>query len=111
MGPLLFTGRARGAVGAGVAVRIMKGVIDLDPADRVMLDEALTRARALVAELEKQKREIDAAPPPKHISPEQFAEGGHAMIKAIASARRMLVSLEEAERIADQPDKAPPQDA
>lgn len=69
-----------------------------------MLDEALTRARALVAELEKQKKEIDASPPPASITPEQFAEGRHAMIKAIASARRMLVSLEEAERIADAPD-------
>ena len=92
-------------MGAGVAVRIMRGMVDLDPSDRAMLNEAMTRARALVAELEKQKKEIDAAPAPKTISPEQFAEGKHAMIKAIASARRMLVSLEEAERIADAPDE------
>ena len=86
----------------------MQGMVDLDPSDRAMLNEALTRARALVAELEKQKKEIDAAPPPKGITPEQLAEGKHAMIKAIASARRMLVSLEEAERIADAPDEDTP---
>ena len=83
----------------------MRGMVDLDPSDRAMLNEALTRARALVVELEKQKKEIDAAPAPKGISSEQFAEGRHAMTKAIASARRMLVSLEEAERIADAPDE------
>ena len=82
----------------------MPAVMELDPADRAMLDEALVKARHLVEELEKQKREIDAAPPPKHVTPEQFAEGRHAMIKAIASARRMLVSLEEAERIANEPE-------
>jgi hypothetical protein len=80
----------------------MPAVIDLDPADRAMLDEALTRARALVAELEKQKTELDASPP--SIDAGRIAEGRHAMIKAIASARRMLVSLEEAERIADSPE-------
>lgn len=89
-------------VGAGRAARIIAAVMDLDPSDRAMLDEALTRARALVAELEKQKKEIDASPPA--IGAEQLAEGRHAMIKAIASARRMLVSLEEAERLADSPD-------
>jgi hypothetical protein len=82
-------------------------MVDLDPEQRAMLEEALKKARHLVAELEKQKVEIDAAPPPKDISPEQFAEGRHAMIKAIASARRMLVSLEEAERMADAPDEDP----
>jgi len=80
------------------------GMIDLDPSDRAMLDEALKRARHLVAELEKQNKEIEASPMPKDIDPEKYAEGKHAMIKAIASARRMLVSLEEAERIANTPD-------
>lgn len=89
-------------MGADAAFRIMPAVIDLDPANRAMLDEALMRARALVAELEKQKVELDASPP--SITAEQLAEGRHAMIKAIASARRMLASLEEAERIANFPE-------
>lgn len=67
-----------------------------------MLDEALKRARQLVEELEKQKAEIDASPPPKDLSAEDYAEGKHAMIKAVASARRMLVALEAAKQIADE---------
>jgi hypothetical protein len=86
----------------------MPAVIHLDPADRAMLDEALTRARALVAHLEEQKRELDTSPPTS-LDAERLEEGRHAMIKAIASARRMLVSLEEAERIADAPDDPAPQ--
>ncbi len=73
--------------------------MELDSADRAMLDEALIRARALIAELEKRKKELDVLPP--SMGPEQLAEGRHAMMKAIASARRMLVSLEEAEEIAE----------
>ena len=80
----------------------MPAVMELDPADRAILDDALVKARALVAELEKQKREVDASPP--SIPAEDLAEGRHAMVKAIASARRMLVSLEEAERIANSPE-------
>jgi hypothetical protein len=80
----------------------MRGVIDLDPSDRAMLDDALKRARALVAELEKRKKEVDLAPPA--IAPEQLADGRHAMIKAIASARRMLAALEDADRIANCPE-------
>ncbi len=91
-----------GPVGAGGAIRIMPRVIDLDPANRAMLDEALTRARALIAELEKQRLELEGSP--AAISAEKLSEGRHAIIKAIASARRMLASLEEAERIANAPD-------
>ncbi len=96
-------------VGADAAVRIMPAVMELDPENRAMLDEALKRARLLVAELEKQKTETDASPPA--IDAEKLAEGRHAMIKAIASARRMLVSLEEAERISNTPDDPEPTDA
>lgn len=70
-----------------------------------MLDEARKRARHLIAELEKQKAEVDAGPRPANVTAEQFEQGRHAMIKAIASARRMLVSLQEAQRIADAPDE------
>ena len=79
------------------------GMIDLDPSDRAMLDEALKRARHLVAELEKQNKEIEASPMPKDIDPEKYAEGKHAMIKAIASAKRSLAALEEAEQMASTP--------
>jgi hypothetical protein len=92
-------------------IRIIAAVIDLDPADRAMLGDALARARHLVAELEKQQVEIDASPRPAGISAEQYEEGRHAMIKAIASARRMLVSLEEAEHIADGPEEDDDPDA
>ena len=68
-----------------------------------MLDEALKKARHLVAELEKQKKEIDASPRPAHIEPEKYELGKHAMIKAIASAKRSLAALEDAERIANAP--------
>ncbi len=78
--------------------------MELNPADRAMLDEALIKARALVGELENQKKELDGSSP--SIPAEDLAEGRHAMIKAIASARRMLVSLEEAERIANNPDES-----
>ena len=81
----------------------MPGVIDLDPSERTMLYEALTRARSLVNELEEQREQVDQSPP--SIEPEKLAEGRRAMIKAIASARRMLAALEDAERIEDSPDE------
>jgi hypothetical protein len=83
----------------------MPAVVDLDPSERAMLNEALTRARKLVKELEEQKKQVDASPPA--IDPQKLEEGRHAMIKAIASARRMLAALEDAERIADAPDEEP----
>jgi hypothetical protein len=78
-------------------------MVELDPEQRAMLNEALNKTRRLVGELEKQKQEIDGSPPPKGVDPEQFALGRHAMIKAIASARRSLAALEDAERIANAP--------
>jgi hypothetical protein len=76
--------------------------MDLDPSDRAMLNDALTRARTLVAEMELRKKEVDAAPPA--IDPEKLAEGRHSMTKAIASARRALAALEDAEQIANFPE-------
>jgi len=81
----------------------MPSVIELDPEQRAMLDEALKKARHLVMELEKQKNEIDALPRPAHIDPEKYDQGKHAMIKAIASAKRSLAALEDAERMANTP--------
>ena len=68
-----------------------------------MLDEALKKARHLVVELERQKNETDGSPRPAHIDPEKYEQGRHAMIKAIASARRMFASLEDAEHLANTP--------
>lgn len=81
----------------------MSAVIQLDPEQRAMLDEALKKARHLVSELEKQKKEIDGSPRPAHIDPEKYELGKHAMIKAIASAKRSLAALEDAERMANDP--------
>jgi hypothetical protein len=59
-----------------------------------MLTEAIAKARKLVAELERQQKEIEAAPP--DLPPQQFAEGKQAFDNAVASARRMLEALEDA---------------
>jgi hypothetical protein len=75
--------------------------MELDGEQRAMLEQALNKARHLVYELEKQKAEVDAAPP--SIPAEKLEEGRHAMIKAVASARRTLAALEDAERMANTP--------
>jgi hypothetical protein len=75
--------------------------MELDGEQRAMLEQALNKARHLVYELEKQKAEIDAAPP--GIPAEKLDEGRHAMIKAVASAKRTLAALEGAERMANTP--------
>jgi len=62
-----------------------------------MMREALERARRLLRELETQRDEVQASPP--DIPPEQLALGRMAMNNAIASARRMLQALTEAEQI------------
>jgi hypothetical protein len=62
-----------------------------------MMRDALERARRLLRELEKQRDEVEANPP--DIPPEQLAVGRMAMNNAIASARRMLQALTEAEQI------------
>ena len=68
--------------------------------DNAMLTEALTKARKLVAEIEKQKAEVESSPPPPDLTAEQIAQGKFAFEKALASARRMLKSLEDAAAIA-----------
>jgi hypothetical protein len=71
-----------------------------DFVDAAMLADAIVKARKLVAEMEKQQREIDEAPPRTDLSPEQLAAGKFAFEKAIGSARRMLKALEDAQQIA-----------
>ena len=67
----------------------------------VLLAAALDKARKLVAELERQQRELAESPPPPHadLSPQQLAEGKQAFASAVASARRMLKALEDAAAI------------
>jgi hypothetical protein len=63
-----------------------------------MLREAHGRAVKLVAELEKQIREVNAAP--TDLTPEKLEQGQKALDGALASARRMRKSLDEALKIA-----------
>jgi NifB/MoaA-like Fe-S oxidoreductase len=67
---------------------------DHDDDPEQMLTDTIAKARKLVAELERQQKEIEAAPP--DLPPEQFAEGKQAFDNAVAAARRMLKSLEDA---------------
>ena len=84
-----------------------------DSIDEAMLADAITKARKLVAEMEKQQAEIDGAPPRTDLSPQQLADGKLAFEKAVASARRMLKALEDAQDIARQAqqDEPDPNDA
>ena len=59
-----------------------------------MLTDAIAKARKLVAELERQQKELEASPP--QLPPDQLAEGKQAFDNAVASARRMLRALEDA---------------
>ena len=63
-----------------------------------MLADAIAKARKLVAEMERQQREMAESPPPHHqdIPAEQLAEGKQAFDNAVAAARRMLKALEDA---------------
>ena len=76
---------------------------DDDPDE--MLATALVKARHLVGELEKESAELEADPP-KDLAPEKFAEGKAAMQNALASARRMLMALEEAIAIKKEADES-----
>ena len=60
-----------------------------------MLADAIAKARKLVAELERQQRELATSPSPQ-LAPDQLAEGKAAFDNAVASARRMLDALEDA---------------
>ena len=73
-----------------------------DFVDDAMLADAVLKAKKLVGEMEKQQREIDEAPPRTDLSPQQLADGKLAFEKAIASARRMLKALQDAQDIARQ---------
>lgn len=63
-----------------------------------LLNEAIQRAKRLVAELNLRQAEVQANPP--HLPPDKLAEGRQAMTKALEAARRTLKALEEAREIA-----------
>jgi hypothetical protein len=68
-----------------------------DPEVVKMLAEARAKGEHLLAALLKQQAEVEANPPT--LPPEQLAQGRVAFGKAIASARRMLKSLDGAQKI------------
>ena len=62
-----------------------------------MLRLAHDKAKKLLDDLLKRQADLDANPP--KISAENLAQGREAFQNAIASARRCLAALEDAERI------------
>jgi hypothetical protein len=64
--------------------------VTADP--QAMLADAITRARKLVMDLERQQAELSADP--SKLPPEQLEAGRHAFAQAVAAARRVLDSLE-----------------
>jgi hypothetical protein len=69
-----------------------------DPESLAMLREAREKGEKLLAELLKHQAEAEANPP--KIPPEDLEQGKMALQKAIESTRRMLASLDEAQKIA-----------
>src|SRR4051794_10490427 len=68
-----------------------------DPETVKMLTEARAKAEHLLAELLKQQAEVEAKPPA--LPGDQLEQGRFALQKAIAPARRMLKTLDEAQKI------------
>ena len=72
----------------------------MDPSDPEvvkMLSEARAKAEHLLAALLTQQAEVEANPP--DIPPDKLEQGRAAFQKAIDSARRMLKSLDDAQKI------------
>lgn len=73
--------------------------MDLNSAEtHELLRQAREKAEKLITDLKAKQVELDANPPV--ISPEELVQGRAALANAIASAERMLKSLDEAQRIA-----------
>jgi hypothetical protein len=66
-----------------------------------MLADAIAKARKLVADLERQQREMTESPPLHHaeMSAEQLVQGQQAFDNAVAASHRMLKALEDAAAI------------
>jgi hypothetical protein len=77
----------------------------ISPDDIRMLDDARVRAQKLVDGLIRQRDELDL--PGRGLSPEQIAQGRALIENALRTATRMLVSLEDARRIATSGDSKP----
>jgi hypothetical protein len=71
-----------------------------DKSDLELLNQARDRARKLLDNLVRHQAELDANPPA--LAPDQLKEGRQAMQNVIASATRMLQSIEAA--LASAPD-------
>jgi hypothetical protein len=81
----------------------MAGVIS--PDDMRMLDDARERAQKLIDGLIRQRDELEL--PARGLSPAQIAQGKVLIENALRSATRMLVSLEDARRIATSGESEP----
>lgn len=71
-----------------------------DKSDIELLNQARERARKLLDELVRHQAELETNPPA--LTPDQLKEGRQAMQNAIASATKMLQSIEAA--LASAPD-------
>lgn len=72
----------------------------LDGEPRAMLNQAIEKAQRLVDELVAQQADLDANPP--KIPQTDLIAGRQAMQDAVASARRTLTALRDAERVANE---------
>ena len=73
--------------------------MDLNSAEtHELLRQAREKAEKLLNDLKAKQIDLDANPP--EIAPEDLVQGRAALANAIASAERMLKSLNEAQRIA-----------
>jgi hypothetical protein len=70
-----------------------------DPESVEMLRQAREKGEKLLAGLLENQAEVEANPP-KHLTPEKLAEGKYALEQAIASTRRMLAALNDAQQMA-----------
>jgi hypothetical protein len=80
--------------------------VRIDDEQRALLDKAMIKAQRLVDDLTAQQADLERNPP--KISTADLVAGRAALENALASARRMLVALREAEQIANRDDERAP---
>ncbi len=81
-------------------------LVRIDDEQRALLDKAMIKAQRLVDDLTAQQADLERNPP--KISTADLVAGRAALENALASARRMLVALREAEQIANRDDERAP---
>src|SRR5262245_46247413 len=91
---IILQAHASPSVGLRVTIERMDPT---DPEVVKMLAEARAKGEHLLASLLKQQAEVEANP--ANIPPDKLEQGRMAFQKAIDSARRMLKSLDEAQKI------------